>query len=288
MAILLSGAPVAAALREKSLAQAEVLRRQGIIPCLAILCIGDRPDAASYAASLMKNAPKSGVETRWEEWPESISPGEALARILRLNRDPLIHGILLLRPLPPHLDEEALCQAIAPEKDVDCATDLSLAGVFAGKKLGFPPATPRAVMEILRFYNIPLAGKKAVVLGRSLVVGRPLALLLLARNATVTVCHSRTGAEEIRRCSRQAQIVAACLGRAEMVDAGFLSEGQIVLDVGINPTPEGGIVGDVRFAEAEPLAEAITPVPGGVGTVTTSVLAKHVILAAARQNGIEL
>ena len=279
MAILLSGAPVAAALREKSLMQAEVLRRQGISPCLAILCIGDRPDAASYAASLIKNAPKSGVETRLEEWPESISQGEALARILRLNQDPAVHGILLLRPLPPHLNEEALCQAIAPEKDVDCATDLSLAGVFAGKKLGFPPATPRAVMEILRFYNIPLAGKKAVVLGRSLVVGRPLAMMLMAEDATVTLCHSRTA--DPAAYTRQADILIAAMGRPEAAGAAWLGEKQVIIDVGIHRKEDGSLCGDVHFAEAEPLAAAITPVPGGVGAVTTAVLLGHVVEAAA-------
>lgn len=280
MAELLSGAPVAAALREKSLMQAEILRQRGIIPCLAILCIGERPDAVSYAASLTKNAPKSGVETRLEEWPESISQGEALARILRLNQDPAVHGILLLRPLPAHLDEDALCQAIAPEKDADCATDLSLAGVFAGKKLGFPPATPQAVMEMLHHYGIPLAGKKAVVLGRSLVVGRPLAMMLMAENATVTLCHSRT--PDPAAYTRQADIIIAALGKPEAVGAAWLGEKQVIIDVGIHRKEDGSLCGDVHFAVAEPLAAAITPVPGGVGAVTTAVLLQHVAEAASR------
>lgn len=280
MAELLSGAPVAAALREKSLMQAEILRQRGITPCLAILCIGERPDAVSYAASLTKNAPKSGVETRLEEWPESISQGEALARILRLNQDPAVHGILLLRPLPAHLDEDALCQAIAPEKDADCATDLSLAGVFAGKKLGFPPATPQAVMEMLHHYGIPLAGKKAVVLGRSLVVGRPLAMMLMAENATVTLCHSRT--PDPTAYTRQADIIIAALGKPEAVGAAWLGDKQVIIDVGIHRKEDGSLCGDVHFAVAEPLAAAITPVPGGVGAVTTAVLLQHVAEAASR------
>lgn len=280
MAELLSGAPVAAALREKSLMQAEILRQRGITPCLAILCIGERPDAVSYAASLTKNAPKSGVETRLEEWPESISQGEALARILRLNQDPAVHGILLLRPLPAHLDEDALCQAIAPEKDADCATDLSLAGVFAGKKLGFPPATPQAVMEMLHHYGIPLAGKKAVVLGRSLVVGRPLAMMLMAENATVTLCHSRT--PDPAAYTRQADIIIAALGKPEAVGAAWLGEKQVIIDVGIHRKEDGSLCGDVHFAVAEPLAAAITPVPGGVGAVTTAMLLQHVAEAASR------
>ena len=288
MARLLRGAEVVSALNEKLQLQAAALAERGISPCLALLRVGEKPDDIYYEKNAVKRCDKLGVETRRFVLPAEAATEQVLAAVARVNADPAIHGCLIFRPLPGQIDDGAVRRALLPAKDVDGVTDGSLAGVFTGSGEGFPPCTAQACMEILDHYGVELAGKKATVLGRSLVVGRPLALLLLARNATVTVCHSRTGAEEIRRCSRQAQIVAACLGRAEMVDAGFLSEGQIVLDVGINPTPEGGIVGDVRFAEAEPLAEAITPVPGGVGTVTTSVLAKHVILAAARQNGIEL
>ena len=288
MARLLRGAEVVSALNEKLQLQAAALAERGISPCLALLRVGEKPDDIYYEKNAVKRCDKLGVETRRFVLPAEAATEQVLAAVAQVNADPAIHGCLIFRPLPGQINDGAVRRALLPAKDVDGVTDGSLAGVFTGSGEGFPPCTAQACMEILDHYGVELAGKKATVLGRSLVVGRPLALLLLARNATVTVCHSCTGAEEIRRCSRQAQIVAACLGRAEMVDAGFLSEGQIVLDVGINPTPEGGIVGDVRFAEAEPLAEAITPVPGGVGTVTTSVLAKHVILAAARQNGIEL
>ena len=279
MAQLLSGAPVAAAIRERSKTEAENLRRQGISPCLAVLRIGERPDTASYARSLVNNAPKSGVEARLIELPESLGQGEALARIRSLNQDGTVHGILLLRPLPAHLEEDALCQAIAPEKDVDCATDLSLAGVFAGKTLGFPPATPRAVMELLRYYQIPLAGKKAVVLGRSLVVGRPLAMLLLQAHATVSICHSKT--EDLAAYTRQADIIVAAMGKARAVGAELLGQDQIIIDVGIHRSEDGSLCGDVDFAAAEPLAAAITPVPGGVGAVTTALLLQQVIEAAA-------
>lgn len=279
MALLLSGGPVAAAIRERSKKQADILGQAGITPCLALVCVGERPDALSYAGSLTKNASNSGVSARLEALPESISQGEAAARLRLLNQDPAVHGILLLRPLPSHLDENALCQLIAPEKDVDCATDLSLAGVFTDKALGFPPATPRAVMEILHHYNIPLKGKKAVVLGRSLVVGRPLAMMLMGENATVTLCHSQT--EDLTVYTRQADIIVAALGKARALGADKLGRQQILIDVGIHRTEEG-LCGDIDFAQAEPLAAAITPVPGGVGAVTTAVLLQQVVEAAAR------
>ena len=181
--------------------------------------------------------------------------------------------------MPAQLEEDALCQAITPEKDVDCATDLSLAGVFAGKSLGFPPATPRAVMELLRYYQISLAGKKAVVLGRSLVVGRPLAMLLLQEHATVSICHSKT--EDLTVYTRQADIIVAAMGKAKAVGAELLGQDQIIIDVGIHRSEDGSLCGDVDFAAAEPLAAAITPVPGGVGAVTTALLLQQVIEAAA-------
>ena len=280
MTQLLSGAPVAEKIREKSRQESERLKSSGITPLLAVLRIGDKADTASYAASLEKNAPKSGVAIRRCELPGDISAEKAAAAIRELNEDPGVSGILLLRPLPPHLPEEELCGLIAPEKDVDCATDISLAGVFSGRELGFAPATPLAVMKMLDYYQIPLEGKKAVVLGRSLVVGRPLAMMLMERHATVTICHSRTG--DISEYTRGADIVVAALGKPEALGAGALGEGQVIIDVGIHRKPDGHLCGDVDFAAVSEHAAAITPVPGGVGAVTTAVMLEQVVRAALR------
>jgi methylenetetrahydrofolate dehydrogenase (NADP+)/methenyltetrahydrofolate cyclohydrolase len=188
--------------------------------------------------------------------------------------------VLLLRPLPDHIDDDAVRNELAAEKDVDGITDKSIAAVFAGGGAGFAPCTPQACLEILDHYGIGAQGKEAVVVGRSLVVGKPAAMMLLARNATVTVAHSRTA--DLRKVTSRADIVVACVGRAEMIGSDYLREGQTVIDVGINATDGGRLVGDVGFEDADGLVDAVTPVPGGVGAVTTSVLMKHVIAAAQR------
>lgn len=202
----------------------------------------------------------------------------------KLNGDKTVHGILMLRPLPPQLDGERARRMLAPEKDVDGCTDGSLAGVFSGAALGFPPCTARAVIELLRFYGVDPEGKNAVVIGRSLVIGRPVAMLLLRENATVTVCHTRT--RELASIARGADILIAATGRAESIGADFLREGQIVIDVGVSwSETKQKLCGDVDFDAAEPVVRALTPVPGGVGSVTTAVLASHVVEAACRGGG---
>lgn len=287
MAELLKGAAVAAAMNERLQREAAALKERGIEPCLALVRAGARPDDVYYEKNAVRRCEKTGVTARCFTLPETASTGQVLEVIEKINNDPAIHGCLVFRLLPPGVDDAAVRGALAPEKDVDGVTDGSLAGVITGAAHGFPPCTAQACVEMLDHYGIDACGKRVTVLGRSLVVGRPLALLLLQRNATVTVCHSKSGQENIRRCSRQADIVVACLGRPEMVDESFLAEDQVILDVGFNPLPDGSVVGDVRFSDAEK-ARAVTPVPGGVGAVTTSVLVKHTITAAARQNGVEL
>ncbi len=281
---ILLGAPVAASIRQRSRTRAEQLRSRGIVPLLAIVRVGDRPDTDKYAQSLVKKAPESGVETRLVSLPDGC-PAEALRAALKeLSADPAVHGILLLRPLPAGMKEEEMCALIAPEKDVDCATDLSLAGVFSGKALGFAPATAQAVMEILHYYGISPRGKRAVVVGRSLVVGRPLAMMLLQENATVTVCHRST--QDLPAVTKEAEILIAAMGRLGAIGAEHLSKGQIIVDVGINWDPvRSKLSGDVVYEDAEPMAAAITPVPGGVGAVTTAVMLEHVTLAAERLSG---
>ncbi len=281
MAVILKGAPAAAALNERSAAAAAALREKGIVPTLAILRVGARNDDLSYERGAMKRCEQIGVAVKNVVLPADVEADVFFGTLEELNRDPAVHGILMFRPLPKHLDGEKARKMLAPEKDVDGCTDGSLAGVFTNTPLGFPPCTAQAAMEILKYYEIPLSGKRAAVIGRSLVVGRPAALLLMHANATVTVCHTRT--ENVPSVTREADIVIAASGQMESIGAGYLREGQTVIDVGIGWNEEKQkLCGDVRFEEAEPVVSAISPVPGGVGAVTTSVLVSHVVEAAAR------
>ena len=272
------GAPVAQALTERLAARADQLKVQGIVPTLAIVRVGERPEDLSYERGALKRCEKVGIRVRQFTLPKESSHGDLLAVIRQINADREIHGCLLFRPLPPQMDEEAICAALDPAKDVDGITAGSLASVFAGSGAGYPPCTAQACMEILNYYGCDLTGKRAVVVGRSLVVGKPLAMLLLGKNATVTLCHTRT-ADLAAEC-RRAEVLIAAAGRASMIGRDHLSPGQLVLDVGINVDEEGNLVGDVDFAAADAIVGAVTPVPGGVGAVTTSVLAAHVLQAA--------
>lgn len=284
MAELWKGAPAAAALTEKTAAKAAALRERGVVPTLAIVRAGAREDDLAYERGAVKRCAACGVETRVCSLAADATQ-EALVRTLEdLSRDDAVHGILLFRPLPAHLDEEAARQAIAVEKDVDGVTDGSLTGLFTGGNQGFPPCTARAVMELLTYYGAELPGTNVVVAGRSLVVGRPLAMLLMAADATVTVCHSRT--KNQAAITKAADIFVAAVGRMGYFGAEHLAPGQIVVDVGIHYNEATGkMCGDVRTEEAAQIASAVTPVPGGVGAVTTAVLAAHVVEAAERRTG---
>ncbi len=275
------GAPAAAALDEKTGAAVQALKARGISPTLAILRVGARDGDLSYERGAVKRCEKLGIALRLTALPETVCQTELMGHIDALNADASVHGILMLRPLPAHLDGEAARKAISPEKDVDGCTDGSLAGVFTGTALGFPPCTARSALEILDYYGVELSGKRACVMGRSLVVGRPLALLLTHRDATVTLCHSKSA--DAPAIVRQADIVVVCTGRTETVGAEYFRPGQTVVDVGIGwSEAKQKLCGDVRFDEAEPIVAAITPVPGGVGSVTTAVLAAHTVEAAGR------
>lgn len=282
MAKPLLGKEVTDALNETITKDAASLTAKGIKPALGIIRVGEREDDLSYERGAMKRCEALGLAVRRYLLPEDVTQKVLINTIREANQDPLIHGILMFRPLPEHLDEEAACQALRPEKDVDGITNGSMAGVFTGGNLGFPPCTAQACMEILKHYGIDCQGKKAVVIGRSLVVGKPAALMLLKRNATVTICHTKT--QDMPAVCREAEILLVAAGKAGMVDAPYFAPGQIVIDVGIHVNEEGRLCGDVRFEDADPVVEALTPVPGGVGMVTTSVLAGHVVEAAKRQN----
>lgn len=281
MAQIMKGAPVAAALTEKLRAQTEELRAEGVEPTLAILRVGERPDDIAYERSAMKRSEKVGITVRNVILPADASQDDFDRTLVELNGDPAVHGILMMRPLPDHLDNERARQMLAPEKDVDGCTDGSLAGVFTNSGIGFPPCTAQAAMEILHYYGIDPRGRKAAVIGRSLVVGRPLGMMLMHENATVVNCHTKT--VDVPSITRQADILIAAAGVLGSVKPEFTNPDQVIIDVGINWDEEkNGIAGDVVFDEVEPVVKAITPVPGGVGTVTSTILVSHVVEAAKR------
>jgi len=280
MADILKGADVVQALNDKMKEDIETLKGKGITAKLAIVRVGERPDDVSYEKTAMKRCETVGVAVKNVILPADVTQGVLMQKILELNDDNEVHGILLFRPLPEHLSDEAIRAVLKPEKDIDGITEGSLAGVFTGSNNGFAPCTAQACMEILDFYNIDCKGKRAVVIGRSLVVGKPVAMMLMSRHATVTICHTRT--VDMPSVARNAEILIVAAGQMEGLTKEYFSRGQIVIDVGINwNDKEGKLCGDVKFDDAEPIVAAITPVPGGVGTVTTSVLVSHVVEAAA-------
>ena len=281
MAEILKGAPVTAALNEKMTAEVAALKEQGVIPTLAILRVGERKDDLSYETGAMKRCAAVGVEVRNVVLPADVCQEDFDVALEQLNTDDSVHGILMFRPLPKQLDSERARQMLNPAKDVDGCTDGSLAGVFTNTKVGFAPCTAQAAIEILDYYGIDCTGKRAAVIGRSLVVGRPVSMMLMHKNATVTTCHTKT--VDMPTVTREADILIVCAGQMESIGAEYVREGQTVVDVGIGWNEEKGkLCGDVKFEEAEPVVGAITPVPGGVGTVTTSVLVSHVVEAAKR------
>lgn len=283
MAKLLLGKEVNAKLNARIIEQCEALKAQGVNPTLAIVRCGERPDDLSYERGATKRAETLGVAVEKFLLPEDVTKEELLKTIDEINANDKIHGVLMFRPLPKHLkaDQDEICNRLDPAKDVDGMTDISNAGVFMGKKLGFAPCTPAACMEILDHYGIDLTGKKAVVIGRSLVVGKPVAMMLMGKNATITVCHTRT--KDVAAEARAADVLISAAGVLKSLTKDYVRPGQIVIDVSINWDAEkNGIAGDAVFEEVEPIVDAITPVPGGVGAVTTSVLIGHVVEAAAR------
>ena len=287
----LLGKEVTDALNAALQLRAAALKEKGITPTLGILRIGENPSDLSYEKGAIKRAELIGIDVRKLVLPEEASKEQVLEAIDRLNADRTVHGVLLFRPLPKHLRaySDEICNRLDPKKDVDCMTDLSNAGVFEGRgDLGFAPCTPAACMEILDYYGIDCKGKNAVVIGRSLVVGKPAAMMLMGKNATVTVCHTKT--VNTAEICRNADIIVSAAGVLNSLTKEYVRPGQVVIDVSINwdankPNAKGGlggIAGDAKFDEVEPIVDAITPVPGGVGSVTTSVLMKHVVEAAEK------
>lgn len=273
---ILKGAVAAAKIKEEI--DHEMGRLNGYTPRLAIVRVGEKPDDISYERNAIKKMEKLGLLADSYTFPADISDGEFKEQFQKINQDENIDGILLLRPLPKQIREKDIERMIDPGKDLDGISPENIAKVFAGEEDGFAPCTAEAVMEILKAGNISLEGKRMTIVGRSMVVGRPLAMLALKENATVTICHTRT--KDLEETCRNAQILAAAAGKARMLNGSFVGDGAVVIDVGINVDEDGKLCGDVDFASIQDKAAAATPVPGGVGGVTTSVLAKHLVRAA--------
>ena len=281
MATLLRGAPVTAAITQGVAGRAAALEARGITPRLAIIRVGERPDDLAYERGVLSRAGKTGVAVDRIVLPESCSQAELLDKVRAASANEGIHGILLFRPLPAQLSEEEAAAAIAPEKDVDCLTDASLAHVLTGAGTGFAPCTAEAVVRLLDHYEVPLAGADVTVVGRSLVIGRPVSLMLQRKNATVCMCHTKT--RDLAAHTRAADVVVVACGHARAIGPEHLAAGQVVVDVGINwDEAADKLVGDVDFDAACELVGAITPVPGGVGSITTAVLMDHVVASAER------
>ena len=281
MAEILSGKPVASAINQRATVLCDTLKEQGITPVLAIIRVGEKPDDITYENSATKAIAKVGAEVKKITLPEDIDNDAFLAAVREAAFDTQVSGILLLRPLPKGLDEKAALALIPPTKDVDGCSSGSFAGVYSGSGEGFLPCTAQAVTEILDFYDIDCSGKRATVLGRSLVIGKPAAMLLLEKNATVTICHSRT--RDMASITSASDILVTAMGRPLSVGADHLAPNQVVVDVSICVNPETGkLCGDLKQDEAAEIVGAYTPVPGGVGTVTSAILALHVVQAAAQ------
>lgn len=273
---ILKGLPVANAINEKLMEQVKSI--EGPLPHLAIIRVGERPDDCSYERGAVKKMDKVGVRCTTYTFDADIDNDTFQAEFDKINENPDIDGILMLRPLPKQLDEKQIENKIDPRKDLDGISPLNLAKVYAGDESGYAPCTAEAVIEMLDYAGIDIKGKRVTVVGRSLVIGKPVSMLLMKRNATVTVCHTKT--VDMAGTCKNAEILVAAAGSARMIKKEYVADGAVVIDVGINVDDEGNLCGDVDFDAISDIAAAATPVLGGVGSVTTSVLAKHLVKAA--------
>ncbi len=277
MTDILKGNVVASQIKEQMKRDIEELARSNKVPTLAIVRLGNNPGDISYEKSIIKNCDNIGIKSKVFERDINIKTEELVELIGELNDDNSISGILVFRPLPKHIDEEVVRNTVSPLKDVDCMHPLNLEKIFEGNMEGFAPCTPKSAMEILKFYEVPLEGKNVVVVNRSMVVGKPLTMMLLEKNATVTICHSRT--KNLSEITKNADVVVVALGRAKFFDESYFTEGSIIIDVGVSLDENGKLSGDVDYEKVSPIVSKVTPVPGGVGSVTTSILLSQVVLA---------
>lgn len=277
MGHLLKGKPVADKISAMVKNDVEELRRNNIIPKLKIIRIGEREDDLAYERAAIKRMDKVNIDCEVLSLPLEIHQDDFIDELKSVVNDVSVHGVLLFRPLPKQISEDDIKFIMCPEKDIDCFNPINIAKLLDGDERGFPPCTARAAVEILKYYNIELKGKEAAVIGRSMVVGKPLAMLLLKENSTVTICHSKT--ENLPEVTKRADILIAAIGKSHMITKDYIKEGASVIDVGINVDDEGNMTGDVNTDDCIDKATFITPVPLGVGSVTTAVLAEHVIKA---------
>lgn len=282
MGILLKGKPVADSIVARVKDEAEELRRNNIIPKLKIIRVGEREDDLAYERAAVKRMKSANIDCEVLALPLNIDKETFEDEIKNVVNDNSVHGILVFRPLPKQLNEKDIRFIINPEKDIDCLNPINAAKILEGDESGFPPCTARAAMEILKYYNIDISGKEATVIGRSMVVGKPLSMMLLKENSTVTICHSKT--ENLPQVAKRADILIAAIGKSKMITKEYIKENSTVIDVGINADDEGNITGDVDTEDCIEKAAFITPVPAGVGSVTTAVLADHVVKACRLLN----
>ena len=282
MATILNGKQVAAEIRAELKVRAEALRKDGVVPCLAVLLAGDDPASKIYVRNKKRACEEIGIESRELLFPENVTEEELIAQIRALNEDAAVDAMLVQLPLPKHINEARVLAEIAPEKDADGFHVVNAGRLFTGQT-SVLPCTPAGCMELLRRANVEFSGKHAVVVGRSNIVGKPMAMLLLNEHCTVTICHSRT--KDLARFTRDADILVAAVGRPGIITGEMIKPGAAVIDVGINRLENGKLMGDVDFASAEPVAGAITPVPGGVGPMTIAMMMQNAILAAEKRHG---
>lgn len=282
MASLLHGGPVAEAMSQRIRQQCDELRRSGVQPVFGIVRVGDRPNDVSYERGAMARAAGLGVEVRRFLLPECATEQQLIDTLHQVNQDPSIHGCLLFRPLPPHLDTVAVSQVLDPAKDIDAITATSMGALLTQDTVGFAPCTASACLALLRHHQIPLQGKKIAVIGKSMTVGLPTALLMMNEEATVSVCHVLSQSQDTQDLCRSADIIISATGCRGLISADYVRPGQTVVDVGVCLGPDGKLHGDVAFDEVEPIVAAITPVPGGVGAVTSTILVGHAVEAALR------
>jgi len=284
MGQIVKGKPVADAITAEVSDQVKALKEKGIFPKLKIVRVGANPSDLAYEKGALKRCETIGVGAEVLELPEDITQDDFIKELKKVNEDSSVNGILIFRPFPKQLDEKVIKYVIAPEKDVDCFSPVNVAKVMENDSTGFAPCTPSAVIEMLKHYKVPMKGKKAVVVGRSMVVGKPVSMLLLNENATVVICHSRT--ENMPQVCSDADILVVGIGKSKMIDSSYVKDGAVVIDVGINVDDQGNMSGDVDTEGVAEKASMVTAVPGGVGAVTTSILAKHVVKACMQQNNI--
>lgn len=281
---IIKGKPVADVITQELLQEVNLLKQKNVVPKLTIVRVGKNESDLAYEKGAIKRCKTIGIETEVKEYPQDICEDDFIKELEKINNDKSTNGILVFRPFPKTLDENVIKYIIKPEKDMDCFSPVNVAKLMEGDETGFPPCTPTAVIEILKHYNVEMEGKNVVVIGRSMVVGKPVSMLLLKENATVTICHSKT--KDIKKIASNADILVVGMGKAKLINEEYVKEGAVVIDVGINVDENGKLCGDVDTDACMEKVSMITPVPRGVGSVTTSILAKHVIKACKQQNHI--